>query len=182
VLELSDLVQQARDDVLRKFVILLLLAEPGEVLVLELKFVQLLVEAVEGPRIALLVDEALSLLQCLRQLLFLGAKALDMLDLLLLLEASGFLLANSLLLFLAPCFDYLSLTLFDLGLEFLELATLLFGHGVFMILCTLLILVENLLNELIIAHCFRAAFLKFLFLVTTGFLLEQLAFQVSKLV
>ena len=117
LLELGDLAQQTRDDVLGELVILLLLIEPGEVLVLHLQVVELLVEAVERPRVALLVDEALALLQCFGELLLLGAKGPDPLTLLLLLEACLLLLTIRFFLLLAPGLGHLGLTLLDHGLN-----------------------------------------------------------------
>ena len=46
VLKLGDLVEKRRDDVLSKVIGLLLLAEPSEVLILQLQVVELLVKAV----------------------------------------------------------------------------------------------------------------------------------------
>ena len=85
MLQICDLVEQLRDDVLRELVLSLLLCKPGEVF--SHQILQLLVVAVvKFPGVALLVDEFLTISQSLLKLDLLLAKHLDAVDLFVLLE------------------------------------------------------------------------------------------------
>ena len=183
MLEFSDLVEEIGDDVLGEVSLGLLLSEPGEVLVLQLQVVELLVEAVERLGVALLVDQALSFSKSRLEFSLAVAELLDTVNLLLFLEA-GFLYLSSLSVssFLASLFN-LTLSLIELSLDGIELPLAFLFHGTTEGVKSLLILSSELFNELLRVDLMGGV-LPFLVVdsVTTGLLLEELAFKITKFV
>lgn len=150
VLKLCDLVKQSSHDILGELVlILLLLSEPGEVLILQLHLVELLVEAVERLRVALLVDETLALSKGALELQLARSKLLDTVDLLLLLETSLFGLASSSLFLLAFGLVDTCLPVFELLLDHVELTLSFLIHGSIQNNESLLVLILDLSHVLL---------------------------------
>lgn len=146
MLQIGDLVEQLRDDILREVSLRLLLRQPGVVLGHEL-LRPLVVGVVEWPGVALLVDELLTIGQSLLKLNLLLAKLLDAVNLLVLLKFLGIslgLLSRSLLLF--RVLD-LKGPVGNLLLNGIELSLAFLCHGVTESIKTLLVLLSDLLDK-----------------------------------
>lgn len=180
VLQLGDLVEERGDDVLGE-VIRLLLCEPGEVLILQLQVIELLVEVVEGLRVALLVDEALTLGQGALKLRLARSQLLNAVNLLLLLEVGLLFLANPLLLLLCLGFNDAGFPVFKLIINHLELTLPFLVHCTVQHDQTLLVLFLHLVHEVlrvdfegIISSCHVVDVL------AACLFLDQLALEVTK--
>jgi len=182
VLQIGDLVEQLRNDVLSKVVLRLLLVKPGEVF--RLCVLQLLVPSVvEGSGVALLVDEALTFSQGLLKLDLLLAEILDAVNLPVLLEFRCISLALVFLSLLSLRLLYEGLPLFHLALNGIELSLTFLFHSTAESVETLLVLLSQLRHNLLCTHLVVP--IKVLLMVNalaSRLLLNELSLKVSHLV
>ncbi len=180
VLQLGDLAEETRDDILRNLILLLLLVEPGEIFVLLLQVIQLLVVAVQRSRVALLVDQTLAFLQGLCQLLLLLEELFDPINLFSLGLFGSFFLALLLFFLLALGLLNLGLSLLHLGLKHVELAFTFLFHDSTKGVETLFVFVTELGNQLAGVHFVRRiSFSLLVNAITPCLFLKKLTFKIT---